>query len=490
MFGVRMFRRSFSTPAEVETALSARPEYPETLSVEVTSACNLKCRMCALTTGDTRSSRRAGHMNEVVWERILEAADRIGHVNLNGWGENFLNPRFLDYMRELDARGVRTNFSTNGYFLTEGNVAELAAVRHLTHVNVSIDSPDPRIYEAIRGRPLAPAMRGLRNLVNGLPRPERVTVSSIVMPDNVESLAAFPELLGEIGVRGYVLQGLVEPENTASAASGRDSVAEIVARLGADCRRRGISVLVYPLLHHLLAGREPAIWHELPEFARRDLESAPLALSKQCASPWDHVFVNKDGLVMPCCNCAAWENGAAGEHGVMGDLKTQTFAEIWHGDTFSRFRTGLLEGDLPTVCRSCDLVSTGAHFFKTYAARLIADGCHVRRGRRVSLLVENRGCVPWTAKTRLRVGTVRPRDRMSVLRHPSWLNGNRAAEWTGPDVYPGKQAKMAFLVAPAPSGASAEHLKLVVDDVCWLPGTELVLESDSRKGRWRLRRVG
>lgn len=491
MARIRWFRKSLCTPPRAETSEDqrARPEYPETLSVEVTSACNLKCKMCALTIRGTRSSRSAGNLNEVVWRQILQASERVGHINLNGWGENFLNPRFLDYLRELDARGVRTNFSTNGYFLTADTVAELAAVRHLTHVNVSIDSPDPKIYETIRGRPLAPAMQGLRNLVNGLPRPERITVSSIVMKDNVESLADFPELLGKVGVRGYVLQGLVDT-NQAPCGVGHDRAAEIVAQIGADCARLGISVLVHPYLHHLLADREPAIWHALPEFARRDLRSALVPVSKQCASPWDHVFVNKDGLVMPCCNCPAWESDVAGEEGVMGDLKTQTFAEIWHGETFSRFRTGMLQGDLPAVCRTCNLVSTGPHFFKTYAARLVRGGCRVQqRGQRVNLLVENRGCVPWTSETGLRVGTVRPRDRISILHHPSWVNENRAAEWTGAAVYPGKRARLSFFVAPAPPSAPPEHLKLVVDDVCWLPGTELILESDSRTNRWRLRQV-
>ena len=35
---------------------------PQSLQIEVTSRCNLKCKMCPLTTGDTLSSAHPGHM--------------------------------------------------------------------------------------------------------------------------------------------------------------------------------------------------------------------------------------------------------------------------------------------------------------------------------------------------------------------------------------------------------------------------------------------
>jgi MoaA/NifB/PqqE/SkfB family radical SAM enzyme len=44
-----------------------KPDLPYALQVESTSSCNLKCKMCPLTTERTPSSITPGHMQEVLW---------------------------------------------------------------------------------------------------------------------------------------------------------------------------------------------------------------------------------------------------------------------------------------------------------------------------------------------------------------------------------------------------------------------------------------
>lgn len=454
--------------------------FPSVLSVEITSVCNLKCKMCALTSGDTRSSRLASHMDDGVWARIVEAAAEIGFLNVNGWGENFSNPRFLSYLRQLDELGVSTNFSTNGTFVTSAVVEQLATLENLTHINVSIDSPDPRIYESIRGLRLEPAIRGLRALLEGLPRPERVTVSSVVMKENIQSLADFPRLLHSIGARAYCLQGLVDPEESLREMRLDDgtTASETISGLFAECEALGIAIVVHPLLQHWLEKTETAIWSKLPENAREDFAASGAPATKQCGSPWDHVFVNRDGLVMPCCNCPAWEQKANGGRGVMGDLRRQSFAEVWRGERFGQFRRDLLEGDVPAVCRTCDVVSTGPHFYRIYSARLVEDACRVA-GTSVHLEFENTGLATWTEKTKLRLGTARPRGRASGWQHSSWLSGHRPAELNEPRVPPGSRGRFDFVVNSderhLPSSRS-ESFQLLAEDVCWIPGTEVKLQ--------------
>src|SRR3954451_12898214 len=91
---------------------------PSLLQVELTSNCNLKCRMCPLTTGETASSTRPGAMTEAVWEEVREAAASIGHILVVGYGEALTSVECLPRLRELDALGVSMTFSTNGIPLT------------------------------------------------------------------------------------------------------------------------------------------------------------------------------------------------------------------------------------------------------------------------------------------------------------------------------------------------------------------------------------
>ena len=460
------------------------PEPPDVMSVEITTRCNLKCKMCALVTGGTRSSQVAGHMEENLWPRILEAARQVGHVNVNGWGENFYHPGFLGFLEDLDRLGVSTNFSTNGTFVTPEVVARLAQLRRLKHINVSIDSPDPEIFQAIRGGNLAAALRGLSALTAGLPRPERITVSSVVMESNFRSLRAFPRLLARHGVRSYVMQGMVDAgENLpAERLLPRPEVVEAVEEVRRNCELWDIDVLVSPYLRHQAEGSEPSVWGQVAPNLRQAEEDAPGVPTRQCSSPWDHVFVNKDGLVLPCCNCPPWEQAAADGQGVMGDLKQQSFLEIWHGERFQRFREQLLQGPMPSICQTCNVTSTGSHHLRLFAARVLSSRSSCR-GAKVRLVVENAGAAPWTRASLVRVGTAAPRDRESDLKHRSWLSRNRPSTFEEERVLPGSRATFRFLVA-RDLWTGPEAFQLVVEDVGWLPGTRFELHPPDRAGRF------
>jgi MoaA/NifB/PqqE/SkfB family radical SAM enzyme len=456
------------------------PEPPDVLSVEITTRCNFKCKMCALVTGGTRSSQEPGHLEESLWPRILEAARAVGHVNVNGWGENFSHPGFLGFLEDLDRLGVSTNFSTNGTYLTPPIVERLGRLRWLKHINVSIDSPDPKIFRTIRGGSLAAVLRGLEALVAGLPRPERITVSSVVMESNVASLSAFPALLSRLGVQGFVLQGLVDGTDRLGAERllPRPEILAVVEGVRQECARRGISVLVVPYLGHQLQAREPAIWSAVPlelRAAAGEGDPGDGGLTRQCSSPWDHVFINKDGLVLPCCNCPPWEQAAADSQGVMGDLKTQSFQEVWHGERFQRFRQQLLEGPIPSICQTCTVTSTGRHFLRLYAAEIVWPESRCRWGE-VRLVVRNVGEATWTRSTGVRVGTTAPRDRPSALQHPSWLLPWRVGTFQEERVPPGGRATFGFKIQARPKGwQGSEAFQLVVDGICWLPGTRFDL---------------
>lgn len=457
------------------------PAYPSVLSVEVTTRCNLKCKMCALVSGGTRSSRNPGHMEAAVWHRIIEAARGVDHVNVNGWGENFANPRFLTLLADLDRLGVPTNFSTNGTYLTPENVAHLAALRHLTHINVSIDSPDPDVFAAVRGGSLPRVLSRLGNLVAGLPRPERITVSSVVMRSTVESLVRFPELLSRIGVRNYVLQGLVDGGRRFAdeVLPVGDAVSDALEQIRSGCAEHGLNLLVHPYLGHQVARREPSIWRDAPD-GKVGAHSGPSSAdTRQCTSPWDHIFVNKDGQVLPCCNSAVWEETSTDGQNVMGDLSSQSFAEVWHGEKFRRFRRDLLEGPMPSICRTCTVTSTGTHPLQLYAARLEPRPWW-KPSQRLELIVRNSGTSTWTKKTGLHIGTSAPRDRISSWHHRSWLNANRIGTFSEEAVRPGERAHFELPVT-AEEADFREVFELVVEGVCWLPNTRFRL---GRRRSW------
>jgi MoaA/NifB/PqqE/SkfB family radical SAM enzyme len=97
--------------------MSGNLELPSILQIEVTSHCNLRCKMCPLTTHGTLSSIVAGHMAEDTWQRTLAAAKIVGKAMVSGYGEPLTNPRYLSHLRDLDAAGIGISMSTNGVAL-------------------------------------------------------------------------------------------------------------------------------------------------------------------------------------------------------------------------------------------------------------------------------------------------------------------------------------------------------------------------------------
>src|ERR1051325_7548535 len=186
------------------------PDVPMAVQVEFTSRCNLRCRMCPLTTKTSSSSGAPGPMFDAVFVEVLAMARRCRWVIVAGYGEALTNPQCLPMLRALDAEGIDMSIATNGLALSPAVARALTVIRHLSMINVSIDSPDPDIYRAVRRGNVHRALAGLRNLMAAIDRRERVMVSSIAMRENLASLVGFPQLLGDIGVRRYAVQAVVD----------------------------------------------------------------------------------------------------------------------------------------------------------------------------------------------------------------------------------------------------------------------------------------
>jgi MoaA/NifB/PqqE/SkfB family radical SAM enzyme len=180
--------------------LAANLDPPAGVMIEITSRCNLTCKMCPLTAGRTPSSAQPGPMTDELWQLVVPFATWAGHANIGGYGEPLLNPRCLDYLRDLDRAGVHTTLTTNGTLVTAAIAAELAALEHLDCVNLSVDSPDPAIYKAIRGGSVEKALTGVGYLAGAL-KPSQLTVSSVLLRTSLDSLRAFPARLAELGVQ-------------------------------------------------------------------------------------------------------------------------------------------------------------------------------------------------------------------------------------------------------------------------------------------------
>ena len=81
-----------------------------------------------------------------------------------------------------------------------------------------------------------------------------------------------------------------------------------------------------------------------------------------CTDPWRKMYIDWQGLVFPCC---VWKEEP------LGDLRRESFLEIWQSQRYRRLRQGLTTGDLGKSCANCSAITGGdinsptSYFFDT-----------------------------------------------------------------------------------------------------------------------------
>ena len=123
------------------------PPFPETLMLELTNGCNLKCIMCQNTT----MQRKTGLMSlEIIEQLLVEASENgIKKIALYTTGEPLIHPKFTEIVRLCKDYGFYTYTTSNGLLLNSKKVFKLIEAG-LDSIKISIDGADKETYEKIR----------------------------------------------------------------------------------------------------------------------------------------------------------------------------------------------------------------------------------------------------------------------------------------------------------------------------------------------------
>ena len=297
--------------------LTSKPRHlgmPISLSIEPTTSCNLRCPQCP--SGLRAFTRPTGMLQGDLYKRLIdEQSKTLTYLNLYFQGEPYLNKEFLDMVRYASDRKIYTATSTNAHYLDEEN-SRRTVLSGLDRIIVSIDGIDQESYSKYRvGGNLEKVLTGTRNLVSA----KRSLKSStphiiwqfIVFRHNENQLEEIKRLAHEYGVDelGIKTAQVYDYEN------GHDLIPE-----SEEYRRYT---------------------------AEGDSFAIKNSLLSNCWRMWNSCVITWDGKIVPCC----FDKDATHQ---LGDLKTNTFAEIWHGAQYRNFRATLLKGrDQIEICRNC-----------------------------------------------------------------------------------------------------------------------------------------
>lgn len=288
---------------------------PMTISLEPTTACNLRCPECP--SGLRAFTRPTGNLKEDFFKSTIDDLyTRLMYLIFYFQGEPYINPKFLDMVKYANKKGIYTITSTNGHFLNDVN-AKKTIESGLDRLIISVDGTTQETYEAYRKEgDLETVLQGARNVVKwkkelNSPTPHIIFQFLVVKP-NEHQIEEVKSLAKEIGIDEVKLK-------TAQIYDYEEGN-ELIPTLDKYSRYAKNSDGTYSIKNELL---------------------------NHCWKLWHACVITWDGLVVPCC----FDKDAIHR---LGDLKKIKFREVWQGADYQNFRTKLLKGrDQIDICTNC-----------------------------------------------------------------------------------------------------------------------------------------
>jgi radical SAM protein with 4Fe4S-binding SPASM domain len=318
---------------------------PKRVQVEVTGACNLRCRMCLVGHRPPLAVRGAT-MSLDRLRALLDDLPELEELTLQGLGEPLLAPELFAMIAEIKRRGVRVGFNTNATLLTVERAERLVDLQ-LDWLHVSVDGATPETFASIRvGGRLDVVVQHLSDLVRirserRRPSP-RIQLNTVLMHRNLAELDALVELAASIGVDRMWVQRLSHDMEDVRGDPAYDAILAVTAdEMLADAEIRPV------LERAATTARRLGLDLRLPSTSSAEV-TVP-AGRQRCDWPWSGAYVTHEGRVQPCCMVMG------SDRVTLGHLDQQSFAAIWRSPPYESFRRRLSSDEPPSVCAGCSV---------------------------------------------------------------------------------------------------------------------------------------
>ena len=278
------------------------PEFPQSILLEPTNACNLRCRMCPAYGEEVKRSREVGFISKDIWmDAIGEIGSWPANINLDvhGAGEPLLHPEFFDIIATAKRLGnISVGFICNATLL-DREKARAVIELGVDWVCFSVDGGEKEVFEYYR--------RGA-NLE--------------MVEDNIRYLLS----LRKEG-KPHISFNMVNHE-------------EADTGIFLDKWVGNIDTIIISVKRSVHRGQD-----------------VRLKLHRPCPLLYQQLVIGWPGKTGLCCE-DFW-----GDH-ITGEFPLESLHDIWHGPTLERARTLHEEGDKDSLelCRTCDF--TIFHLFR------------------------------------------------------------------------------------------------------------------------------
>lgn len=297
------------------TGKAAHWGMPLSISFEPTTSCNLRCPECP--SGLRSFTRPTGMLDPAFFKKSIDEIEKdLLYLVFYFQGEPYLHKNFLELVKYSTSKKIYTATSTNAHYLNDEN-ARLTVKSGLDRLIISIDGTTQETYSNYRiGGQLDKVLQGAKNIVKWKrelkSQTPHVIFQFLVVKPNEHQIEEVKKLANEIGV---------------------DEVAFKTAQIY-DYEQGS------PLI--------PSI-NKYSRYAKQEDGTFKIKnkLLNHCWKLWHSCVITWDGIVVPCCfDKDAWHR--------MGDLKKQSFHDLWNNETYKTFRASVLKSRSEIdMCKNC-----------------------------------------------------------------------------------------------------------------------------------------
>jgi radical SAM protein with 4Fe4S-binding SPASM domain len=341
---------------KIRNYLEIRPLH---LEMDIVNQCNIRCIMCHFTL-ESISNRKREDISIADFTKVAaEIFPLCGLVSLSFNAEPLLHRKFGELLSIASKYRIPwLYFTTNGLLLDDNKINQIFE-HNVKQISISIDAATKQTYERIR---MGSQFEKLISNIKGLGRTKErlgsvfpfIHLNFVMMRSNIMELPAFVRLAHELRARSVSATHMTPLEGVDTRSESLYLDKEICNRKIREARiiaRALRIILVTPSLFRNstqtdLISKNNGQFHALP--VGKDVNTV-----SGCMFPWHWVGIQPDGAVRPC---GWWYDGEP----AMGNIRSQSFEEIWNSESYNKLRLEHLTGKLRGTCQKCPAAGLGS----------------------------------------------------------------------------------------------------------------------------------
>lgn len=308
---------------DLVTPFSKVPAAPYRMDLALTYGCNNHCPHCYNEPGRGKNA-----LSFEQWKQVLDKLDEIAipHVVFTG-GEPTIVPYLPELVSYADRLGIVSGLNTNGRLLRNEPLTEKLKAASLDHVQVTLESVDPEIHDAMVGARGAweETVAGIKMAVK---HKIHINTNTTLLTHNAspEAIHKLSDFLSGLGVMTFGLNALIRSGKgkEVDSAISIDRLQELLNAAKSAADRNGQRLL----------------WYTPTQYCYFDPVISGVGY-KSCSAAKYSMCVEPDGNVLPC---QSW-------YEPVGNILTDEWHTIWNHPLCLRLRN---KEYMPALCGKCD----------------------------------------------------------------------------------------------------------------------------------------